>query len=359
MLVEAITKQVFHHITPLAVRHLKRPDLVPSEPLARKVLDQAAREFQVAPPITIHLSDPGLMASVWCLTREAYVVGVAGRAQREAVAAAVSRINQCPYCVTVHAGMYASTGADARQLEDPARLPPAIKAAHDWAAATLSPKSEILRQPGFPTADLPQIFGTAILYHYINRIVEVFLGKTPVALPGMATKQGSKLVRAILGVLATHLTRIDLAPGQCVARKEVDLPDEFIWARPNRAVANALAQFALAAEQAGQEAVPEEVRALVLDHLAGWQGEQAPMSRGWVEPLVNPIDEIHKPIARLALLAARAAYQVDDGVIMQVLAIMPGDRPLLHIVAWASFAATRRISQWLQPSLSTTGEPHE
>jgi hypothetical protein len=69
MLSQTITKQTFHHITPLALTHLEKPNLVTFEPLARKVLDQVAHEFQVAPPITIHLSAPDLLAGVWCLTR--------------------------------------------------------------------------------------------------------------------------------------------------------------------------------------------------------------------------------------------------------------------------------------------------
>jgi alkylhydroperoxidase family enzyme len=102
MLIEAISTQVFRKAAPLAIRHLARPDLDTSEPLSRRVLDQAAREFQMVPPITIHSADPQLMAGLWCLTREASVVGAKGRAAREAVAAAVSRLNACPYCVTVH-----------------------------------------------------------------------------------------------------------------------------------------------------------------------------------------------------------------------------------------------------------------
>ena len=95
-----------------------------------------------------------------------------------------------------------------------------------------------------------------------------------------------------------------------------------------------------------------DVRALVEKHLAGWRGEHAPLSRAWVEALVTSLDSAHRPIARLALLAARAAYQVDDQLIADFRAVMPDDKALLQTVAWASFAATRRIASWFPQDMT-------
>ena len=196
MLVDVITNQIFRHAAPQAIRHLKKPDLRTRDPLARSILDQAAREFQMAPPVTLHIADPELMGGLWHAARETYVVDREGRAMREAVAAAVSKINECPYCVTVHAGLFAAAGRDARGLENPERLPPDIAAAHRWASASLTPDSEALREPAVPVTSWPQVFGTAVVYHYLNRLVSVFLVDTPVALPGMNTGLGRGLMHA-------------------------------------------------------------------------------------------------------------------------------------------------------------------
>lgn len=350
MLIDVITNQIFRHDAPQAIRHLAKPDLRTGEPLARDVLAQAAREFQMAPPVTIHSADHELMAGLWHATRETYVVGAGGRAKREAVAAAVSKLNACPYCVTVHAGLYAATGRDARPLERSDTLPPDIAAAHTWAMASLSPGSAALRVPGIAAVERPQIFGTAILYHYINRMVSVFLVDTPVALPGMNSGIGRAIMHASFALLGKSMIARDPEPGECVVQRDATLPAEFAWAASDPNVARSLAHFASAAEQAGHTAVPDEVRDTVERHLAGWHGETAPMSRAWIEDLVAPLREDHKPAARLALLAARAAYQVDDDLIAQFRTITPSDKPLLQTVAWASFAATKRIASWFPQS---------
>lgn len=350
MLIDVITNQIFRYAAPQAIRHLTKPDLRTEEPLVSEVLAQATREFQMAPPVTLHSADPELMAGLWHATRETYVVGATGRAKREAVAAAVSKLNACPYCVTVHAGLYAAADHDARALERSDTLPPEIAAAHIWAMASLSPSSTSLRVPGIAAAEVPQIFGTASVYHYINRMVSVFLVDTPVALPGMNSGIGRSIMHASFALLGKSMIARDPAPGQCVVQREATLPPEFAWAASNPAVASSLAHLAWAAEKGGHEAVPEPIRDMVERHLAGWNGETAPMSRAWLEELVAPLDEDHKPAARLALLAARAAYQVDDGLIAQFRTITPGDKPLLQTVAWASFAATKRIASWFPQS---------
>lgn len=355
MLIEAISRQVFRRAAPLAIRHLARPDLNTREPLARRVLDQAAHEFQMVPPITIHSADPELMAGLWCATREAYVVGAKGRAMREAVAAAVSRLNACPYCITVHSGMFAAAGGEADTLNEPMRLPAAIEPAATWAAATLSPDSREFQEPRLPAADIPQVFGTAVVYHYINRLVSVFLEETPVALPAATRGVGKRLVDNAFSILGKRIVARDPVPGRCVAERESELPEAFARARANSAVATALAHFAWAAERAGQEAVEDRVRVMVEEHLAGWRGEQAPLSRAWVEEFVGPLDEALRLTARLALLSARAAYQVDDRLIGDFRKTRPGDKPLLQTVAWASFAAARRIAEWF-PANAASGD---
>lgn len=350
MLIDAITNQIFRNAAPQAIRHLAKPDLQTREPVARSVLDQAAREFQMAPPVTIHMADPELMAGLWHAAREAYVAGREGRAMREAVAAAVSKLNACPYCVTVHADLYAASSQNARTLDETAHLPAEIAAAQKWAAASLSPESAALREPALSASVIPQVFGTAIVYHYLNRLVSVFLAETPVALPGMRTGLGRRLMHASFAFLGQSIVERDPVPGQGAVQRDAPLPAEFSWAASNPAVSRALAHFALVAEQAGNDAVPADVRAIVEHHLGSWRGEQPPISRAWVEDLVAPLENTHRPAARLALVVARAAYQFDDTLIDGFRAVTPGDKPLLQTVAWASFAAAKRTASWFPKS---------
>lgn len=285
-MMKAIENLIFRNAAPQAIRHLAKPDLSSNDPVLRRVLDQAAREFQVAPPLTIHSADPELLAGLWHATRETYVARAAGRARREAVAAAVSSLNACPYCVTVHAGLYAAAAGDARALENPKSLPPDIAAAHSWALASLSPGSNALAQHSFPVAVIPQIFGTAVLYHYINRLVSVFLVDAPVALPGMKTAVGRKIMHGAFAFLGKSMIASDPVPGQCAVRRDAVLPPEFSWASSHEEIARALAHFAMTAQRAGEDAVPAAVRTVVEHHLETWQGERPPISRAWIESLV-------------------------------------------------------------------------
>ncbi len=77
--------------------------------LVATIYEQMADEFAIVPPLTIHSVVPDILAGVWCLSREAFVVGPGGRVRREMVAAAVSRSNACPYCVEVHSAMLHAT----------------------------------------------------------------------------------------------------------------------------------------------------------------------------------------------------------------------------------------------------------
>ncbi len=64
---------------------------------------------------------------------------------------------------------------------------------------------------------------------------------------------------------------------------------------------------------------------------------------------LNPCISFLTTRARLAILTALASHQVDEGVIELVQKQQPDDAHLVNVVAWASFAATRRISRWLRP----------
>ena len=88
-----------------AVRYVRPVSRGEASGLVAAVYEQIAGEFALVPPMTLHSPVPEILAGVWCVSREAFVVGRAGRARRETVAAAISRINECPYCVEVHTGM--------------------------------------------------------------------------------------------------------------------------------------------------------------------------------------------------------------------------------------------------------------
>lgn len=79
------------------------------------------------------------------------------------------------------------------------------------------------------------------------------------------------------------------------------------------------------------------------EKLARWHNERMPISRAWVEPEVAGLRGRDRALARLALVLAKAPYQVTDELARP---LVDGDeRRFVRTLAWASFTAARRYVQ--------------
>jgi len=269
---------------------------------------------------------------------------------KEAVAATVSRINQCPYCVDAHTIMLNATSArnsaDAiiHHRDDQIR-DPAVRSMVKWAAATRSPGAEILLSPPFSRNDAPEIIGTALFFHYVNRMVSVLLSETPLPSNHPLLKGFLKRMAGRFFSKAVHRSKplgasLELLP-------ESELPADLAWAERSPNIAGAFARFAAAIDRAGRAVVPEAVRDCVVKHVQAWDGKEPGLGRQWVEEAISGLDEKSKDIGRLVLLTALAPYQVDDGVVNAFTTHVNGDDKLLSALAWGSFTAVRKIGTWV------------
>lgn len=348
MIAQYLETFAFKHVAPRGIRHIAPVNSGKATGLVAEVYRQMEREFQLAPPFTIHAVIPELLAGVWIASRESLICGPTDRVAREVVAATVSQLNACPYCVDVHSMMLGGAGrqdlAEAVAADPKARnLAPAVAALVEWSAATCSPGAQILSTPPFAEIDRPQLFGTAVMFHYINRMVNVFLEASPIPLriPKVFQRAfGATMTKRIVSVVATPRGSLHFLPA-------CPLPAEFHWARSNPAVAGALARMTAAVERAGQAALPSNVRELLQERMALWRGEHMGLSRAWVEEAIQPLHLSERTAARLALLTAFASHQVDDGVIRACRTDGANDEVLVAAASWAAFCAARRIGSWL------------
>ena len=319
--------------------------------LTAQAYRQIKRDFgALVEPFTLHSPAPQLLAGVWMATRETELTGSVRRELKEAVAAAVSQLNQCPYCQDAHTMMLHATAAHnaataishrrGEQIQDPA-----LREIVAWAAATRSPGAAILLTPPFSKREAPEIVGTAVAFHYINRMVDVFLSETP--LPSNRDWLKGILKRLAGWYFARAARRQKLSGASLELLPVAKLPADLAWAAASSTVAGAFARWAAVIETAGQNALPDDARALVGERVSAWNGESPGLSRAWVEEALAGLDDSSKPAARLALLAALASYQVDEKVIKDYRAHHPGDDALVEIAAWASFSAARRVGTWL------------
>ena len=92
------------------------------------------------------------------------------------------------------------------------------------------------------------------------------------------------------------------------------------------------------------------VRECLSQRLEAWRGEDAELSRRWVDDAIADLPPHDQPAARLVLLTAFAAYRVDEKTVKDFRAHQPDDADLVAAAAWASFATVKRISRWLIPA---------
>jgi AhpD family alkylhydroperoxidase len=331
------------------IRHVKPVGRKSASGVTARVYEAMGHEFGVhAEAFTLHSPAEELLAGIWMLAREHTVAaGNVERAVKEAVAAAVSGLNECPYCVDAHTAMLTATGHS--------RDEPEIARAVEWARATRSPRSEVLREPPFTEREAPEMIGTATLFHYINRPVSVFCGDSP--LPGQGRVMRGTLLR-IAGRRFRRFARARPVAGESLELlPAAELPDEFAWARASPAIAGAWGRFAAAAERAGERALPAAARDLVLARLESWHGGQKGLGLDWLDESLAALDGDLRPAARLALLAAFAPYRVDDRTVagFRAHSNQGCDAEIVEAVCWSSFAAARRTSSWLTAAPAQAG----
>jgi AhpD family alkylhydroperoxidase len=315
--------------------------------LVAGVYAQAERDFGlVAAPLVLHSPAPQVLAAAWLMLRETLLAtGSAAREQKEVVAAAVSVANECPYCVAVHSAAVRGLVGGSVPAELAAGrfgdiADPGLRDIAMWAASVGKPGAPVALS--VPAASFPELAGVAVTFHYLNRMVSIFLPESP--LPPLTPKPMGGWV---MGMLASAMLAPAPVPGTSLdLLPDAPLPAEFSWAAGQPHVAGALARAAAAIEKDGQDVVPEQVRDMVLDRLRGWDGRPPDMNRGWAQKLAAGLAPADRPVGRLALLAAFAPYQVTQDDIREVK--ITWSEALIMLTSWASMAAARTIASSLR-----------
>mgnify|MGYP001550550488 FL=1 len=123
------------------------------------------------------------------------------------------------------------------------------------------------------------------------------------------------------------------------------LPEDMAWAKSNARVADALARWTAAVERNAKGVISNAVSRTVDSALQHWNGEQMPISRSWVDEEIAELQGADRDIARLAIVLAKAPYQVDASMAQGVLGDDRDEARLIRILAWASFTGARRFVQ--------------
>ena len=311
-----------------------------AEGLVKPVYSQIKRDFgRIVEPFQMHSPLPELLAGAWMACRETELVGNVPRSIKEAVAAAVSKQNQCPYCVDAHTIMLSAGGekalakamgkAEFGQIKDVK-----IRAIVDWA----------LKGSGAPfsAAEAPEIIGTAVYFHYINRMANVLLTETP--LPSSQPPLKGSLTRIASIMFSSAVRRPKTAGDSLEFLPETELPADLAWASGVANVAGAFARFAKVVEIDGEYALPLEVRLRVEEQIGKVITGKSQFDQNLLTQTASEFsDEAHKSAAELTLMTAFASSKVDEGTVAKFKRHYPQDTKLLGALAWASFTAARKI----------------
>jgi AhpD family alkylhydroperoxidase len=285
---------------------------------------------------------PELLAGAWTALYESVLVEHrVSRRDKEAIVTAISEINECQFCVEAHTVLGVAAGGEA----EPALV--------EWARATRSPASPIVQNPPFSPEESAEVIGTALVFHFINRIVNVFHG-----LHGMAPLLGplGSPVGRLTALYVRGTTRRRHTAGNSLHFLAASDPSKALgWAQPVESIAAAWGRFEAAAERAAEWVLSEPVAACVSGAVDAWDGADPPLGKAWIQEAIGDLQPEDQPVARLALLSALAPNRVERSVVEEFRVHRPTDRELVATVGFGAFAAARRIGTWLTPERAAAG----
>jgi hypothetical protein len=319
--------------------------------LVAQVYDMIEQDFFINGSLISRSKVPTLMAAIWTAGRESVLVDDRlDRTTKEAMNAVLSQVNDCPYCgdmliSLVHAGGQHEAASNIFAESEAAIPDGALRARLAWVRSVASPGTNQHPPTPFTAGELPEAIAALMAMSDINRFSHVVMDGSPVSAPlGLQSIKAAAL-RLFGGELrATHVAR--LAPGRALSLlPPASLPPDMRWATPNPRIADALARWTAVVECEASSVVSPPVRDLVVRNLQDWNGELMPISRSWVDVEVSALAGQDRAIARLALVLAKAPYQVDEKLVEGVLSEDRCEERFIRILAWASFSSARRLAQ--------------
>jgi hypothetical protein len=326
--------------------------------LVAKVYNMIEEDFFINGSLTSRSKVPALLAGIWTAGRESVLVDDhLDRTTKEAMNAVLSQVNDCPYCGDMLISLvHASGNHEAASLifaESVTHITDAaLRDRLAWVKSIATPGIKTHPAAPFTTEELPEAIAALMVMSEINRFSHVVMDGSPVGAPmGL---QGVKAAALRLFGNELRSSHVEpLTPGRALALlPPASLPPDMHWASPNPRIADALARWAAVVERETSSAVSPAVRKFVVRNLQDWTGDLMPLSRSWVDSEVSVLVGQERAIARLALVLAKAPYQVDEKLVEDVLGEDRCEQRFIRILAWASFSGARSFAQRIAQAAS-------
>ncbi|WP_207062064.1 hypothetical protein [Motiliproteus sp. SC1-56] len=349
-----------HLFDSLSRKTLRCVDTVPraeATGLVATVYAQIEQDFFINGSLTSRSRVPELLAAIWAAGRETILVDDRlDRTTKEAMAATLSTVNDCPYCgdmlvSLVHAGKQKDAAMRIFQCQEEQIEDGLLQERLAWVKAVGTPGATAPERVPFTNEQLPEALGSLMAMGDINRFSHVVMAGSPVSAPfGLAAIKAWALRRFGDELAATH--RHPLTPGSAAALlPKATLPEDMQWATPNPRIARTLTGWHAVIENEAAPQVPDAVRQRVMQQLKAWDGNAMPMSRSWVEDETAGLADDTRTLAKFALLLAKAPYQLDEALIWQTRYRFKHQEAFIRALAWCSYTASRFVTARIAKSL--------
>lgn len=319
--------------------------------LVAQVYGMIEEDFFINGSLTSRSKVAALMAGIWTAGRESVLVDDhLDRTTKEAMNAVLSQINDCPYCgdmliSLVHAGGKHEVASYIFAESEAHITDTTLRKRLAWVKSIATSGTKTHPTTPFTAEEMPEAIAALMVMSDLNRFSHVVMDGSPVSAPLGLQGVKAAALRLFGGELrSSHVE--PLTPGRALSLlPPASLPTDMQWATPNPRIADALARWAAVVERETSGVVSLAVRELVARNLQDWKGDLMPISRSWVDSDVLVLTGQDRAIARLALVLAKAPYQVDERLVEDVLSEDRGEERFIRVLAWASFSSARRFAQ--------------
>lgn len=302
---------------------------------------QAVLDFgMVPPPISIHKIDSDLFAASWACLRETLVVGQVPRYFKEAVATGAANANKCPYCVGAHSMMYDIYKPKAKSHARGEEAPDSLNttALSSWAQSCYAAENSPMVEPFLKSARA-EIIGTAVFFHYLTRMVSVYLGDS------FVPEKLAWSVPIMMPVMRVMMGLNDKRHKKPGASRLPDIPSDNgpAWADQDN-VRVAFAQFQQVTENKITRILDQPMIDFINTYLSTWERLADSPGAGWVNTHIenwSEQDPLKKQQAKFMLLVIGSPYMVIDSDKNALIEKM-GDANFLAMTAWVALKAALR-----------------
>lgn len=347
MLPKKLKSELFDRLSVKTMRYVTSIPRRKANGLVKKVYDMIGEDFFINGSLTSHSKVPDLLAGVWTGGRESILVDDhVDRTTKEALTAMVSRLNECAYCgdmlvSLVHAGKKREEAMSIFHSREMELEDSHLQKVLIWTKEVLTYPDGSLEPQPFPMEALPEVIGSILSISHINRFSHIVMDGSPVS-PFMGSNQIKGLSLQMFGNELKSTKRKPLEPDRTVdLLPQMGVPADMQWAEGNPRIARALARWNGAIMRESLKVTTPTLREFVDKNLSEWDGLEMPISRSWVEEETHGLLGHERDLARFALIVAKSAPQIDEGLIKKV---FQNEEQFIRLLAWASFSGARRIA---------------